>query len=87
MRNGWAIIGVAIAFGLTLLASEFARSQCSMCRAVTDSNQLADDAFAIGSGLNNAIIYMMLTPYVFAAIFIYAFFRKEIGAWLKGLVS
>ncbi len=58
-------------------------AQCSMCRAVTESNLKTDDAFTIGNGLNNAIIYLMFIPYILAGIFIYAFYGKQIKAWLK----
>ena len=69
--------------GLIALLPQFADAQCSMCRAVTSSNQLSDDAYTIGNGLNNAIIYMMMMPYLFGAVFIYAFFGKQIRAWFR----
>lgn len=76
-------------FGLIALAAvllpELADAQCSMCRAAANSNQLSDDAFTVGNGLNNAIIYLMFMPYIMAVIFAYAFFRKQITAWFKGL--
>jgi len=70
-----------------VLLPQLANAQCSMCRAVTNSNQLADDAFAIGSGLNNGIMYMMIMPYLFGVIFIYAFFGKQIRAWFGKKLS
>ncbi len=66
-----------------LFLPELADAQCSMCRASTASNQLSDDAFTIGNGLNNAIVYLMFMPYIMAGIFIYAFFRKQITALFK----
>jgi hypothetical protein len=66
-----------------MLIPETAEAQCSMCRAVTNTNRLSDDAFTVGNGLNNAIVYLMFTPYVMAALFFYAFYRKPITAWLK----
>ena len=68
--------------GLVLLP-EMTDAQCSMCRAVTESNQHADDAFTVGNGLNNAIIYLMFMPYILAAIFGYAFYGKQIKAWFR----
>ncbi len=62
---------------------EVVDAQCSMCRAVTNSNQLTDDAFKVGNGLNNAIVYLMFTPYVLAALFFFTFYRQQIMAWLK----
>ena len=79
--KGIAIIGL---IGLALLVlPELADAQCSMCRATTNSNQLSDDAFTVGNGLNNGIIYLMFIPYIMAGIFIYAFYGKQIKAWLK----
>jgi len=72
------LLGIAL-----LLLPEFVDAQCSMCRATTNSNQLSDDAFTVGNGLNNAIVYLMFMPYIMAAIFFYAFFRKQIVAWFK----
>lgn len=68
---------------MTIILPEWAEAQCSMCRAVTESNQLNNDAFTVGNGLNNAIIYLMFMPYILAGIFFYAFYRKQIMAWLK----
>lgn len=72
----------SVVAGLFLLP-ELAGAQCSMCRAVTESNQYADDAFTVGNGLNNAIVYLMFMPYILAAIFGYAFFREPIKKWFK----
>lgn len=70
-----------------LILPELAEAQCSMCRATTNSNQLSDDAFTVGNGLNNGIVYLMFIPYIMAAIFIWAFFRKQIVAWFKARFS
>ena len=78
-----ANIALVVGFALTLMLPELAEAQCSMCRAVTESNLKTDDAFTIGNGLNNAIIYLMFMPYILAAIFAYAFYGKQIKAWLK----
>lgn len=75
-----------IAFGLLALGffvPEVADAQCSMCRAVTESNLKTDDAFTIGNGLNSAIVYLMFAPYILAGIFAYAFYGKQIKAWFK----
>ena len=68
---------------LGLLVPELVAAQCSMCRAVTESNLKTDDAFTIGNGLNNAIVYLMFMPYILAGIFAYAFYGKQIKAWFK----
>ncbi|MCF8277188.1 MAG: hypothetical protein K9J17_10690 [Flavobacteriales bacterium] len=70
-------------FVLAIFLPELAEAQCSMCRATTESNQLSDDSFTVGNGLNNAIVYLMFMPYIMAAIFFYAFYRKQIMAWFK----
>jgi hypothetical protein len=81
-QRGLLYLVVFTPFALMLIP-ETAEAQCSMCRAVTNSNQLSDDAFTVGNGLNNAIVYLMFTPYVMATLFFYAFYRKPITAWLK----
>lgn len=68
---------------LGLLVPDLTTAQCSMCRAVTESNLKTDDAFTIGNGLNNAIVYLMFAPYILAGIFAYAFYGKQIKAWFR----
>ncbi|MGB0916042.1 MAG: hypothetical protein ACPGU4_00515 [Flavobacteriales bacterium] len=87
MKKGFFYLLGFVALGTTVLLPETVEAQCSMCRAVTNSNQLSDDAFTIGNGLNNAIVYLMFTPYVMAAFFFYAFYRKQITAWFKSKFS
>ena len=82
MRKVVSIVAFITLIGL-LFAPELAHAQCSMCRAVTESNQQADDAFTVGNGLNNAIVYLMFMPYILAAIFGYAFFREPLKRWFK----
>ncbi len=75
---------LVVSVGLILVVlPELVDAQCSMCRAVTNSNQLTDDAFTVGNGLNSAIVYLMFTPYVLGALFFFTFYRKQITAWLK----
>jgi len=81
---GLVFIGLMLAFMLT---PEYADAQCSMCRATTNSNQLSDDAFTVGNGLNNGIVYLMFIPYIMAGIFLYAFYGKQIKAWFKSKFS
>lgn len=66
---------------LVLPAVAFA--QCSMCRAVTGSSQFSEDTFIPGRGLNDAILYLMAMPYIMAAVFVFAFFRKPMIAWFR----
>ena len=88
MRVGQKVVLTTFVLGLiVILVPQFAEAQCSMCRAVTNSNQLSDDAFTVGNGLNNGIVYMMFVPYIFAGIFIYAFFGKQIKGWFRKKLS
>jgi len=70
-----------ITFGSDVMA------QCSMCRAVSGSGNLADEGFTPGSGLNDAILYLMAMPYLLAMLFVFAFFRTQIRAWFKNLTA
>ena len=79
VRVGSIVLLTAMCF---FLLPQLADAQCAMCRAVTESNLKTDDAFTVGNGLNNAIIYLMFMPYILAGIFFYAFYRKQIKAWI-----
>ncbi len=63
-----------------------AGAQCSMCRAVVGSNLESGDGVQ-ASGINNAILYLMATPYVLAMIVVYAMFGDKIKAWLKTKIA
>lgn len=63
-----------------------ADAQCSMCRAVVGSNLESGDG-ARGLGINNAILYLMATPYLLAMIVIYAMFGDKIKAWFKRKIA
>lgn len=84
ISSTFSILFTVIAVGVISLIPDMADAQCSMCRAVAESNQHTNDAdaFTVGKGLNNAILYLMTMPYLLAVIFFYAFYRKQIGAWL-----
>lgn len=45
------------------LTSELVSAQCSMCRAVVES-----DISGKGTGINNGIVYLMAFPYVLVAL-------------------
>lgn len=68
---------------LTALGQDVS-AQCSMCRAVAGSGNLAEEGFTPGRGLNDAILYLMAMPYIFALIFVLVFFRSSIIGWFKG---
>ncbi|MCF8256106.1 MAG: hypothetical protein K9J06_01035 [Flavobacteriales bacterium] len=69
---------------MVLTLAGTAVAQCSMCRAVTNSGNLAEEGFTPGRGLNDAILYLMAMPYILALLFIIVFFRTQITAWFKG---
>ena len=48
-----------------------ASAQCSMCRAVLES----EDAQETAKGINNGIIYLMAIPYVLVAFVGYQIFK------------
>lgn len=77
-----ALISTSI---LLLLGCACAWGQCSMCRAVTNSNMQNDDF--VGTGLNPAIIYLMILPYVLLSLIAVVFFRRQIKERLRSLFS
>jgi hypothetical protein len=55
------------------------KAQCSMCRAVAESNyQLG--ANDIGKGLNDGILYLMGFPYIILGVIAFFIFRKQYSA-------
>lgn len=54
-------------------------SQCSMCKAVLESN-LESGESALGKGINDGIIYLMAFPYLLfgiVAYFLYKHYKKQ----------
>ncbi|MGB0391590.1 MAG: hypothetical protein ACPGRC_08820 [Salibacteraceae bacterium] len=58
-----AIIRKIILVVIGLIINEFSFAQCSMCRAVVES-----DISGKGSGINNGIVYLMAFPYALVAL-------------------
>jgi len=54
-----------------MLATQVATAQCSMCRAVVES-----DISGKGSGINNGIVYLMAFPYALVALLAFGLYRK-----------
>ena len=56
---------ISILFVLTLFfLNDFVNAQCSMCRAVLESEQGLQTA----KGINDGIVYLMVIPYVLVAL-------------------
>ena len=60
---------------LALLIADLAFGQCSMCRAVSESNLKGGGAAAIG--LNNGIMYLMAFPYIMIATVAFLWYRHS----------
>lgn len=56
---------------LLLVGSFDSEAQCSMCRAVLESEEGQQTA----KGINNGIVYLMAIPYVLVGVVGYAVFR------------
>ncbi len=67
-------IGIFLLFLLATVSKLSA--QCAMCKAVLESNmQSGEDA--VGTGINEGIVYIMFVPYILVGIGIYLIFRHH----------
>ena len=57
-----------------LIGIQFADAQCSMCKAVLESNMQSGEQ-ATGKGINDGIIYIMFVPYILLATVGYFMYR------------
>ena len=55
---------VILFLGLFFLSIDFGYSQCSMCRAVLQS----EEGQATAKGINNGIIYLIAIPYLLVGL-------------------
>lgn len=53
-----------------------AHAQCAMCRASVENN-VSNGETSIGAGLNNGILYLVVMPYLMAAIIGYFWYRAS----------
>ena len=51
------------------------QAQCSMCKAVAESN--ASGGGSVAEGLNNGILYLMAFPYVLMALVAFIWYRNK----------
>ena len=64
-------IAILVLFLFVLVRDSYA--QCAMCKSVVESN--IDGGSAIGSGLNDGILYLMAMPYLALAIIAFTWLR------------
>lgn len=64
-------------FVLLLVFSADAMSQCAMCKAVAETG--SHDGISVSGGINEAIIYLMVLPY----ILLFILFRKKIVGFYR----
>lgn len=67
-----------ILFIILLIGFQFADAQCSMCKAVLESNMQSGEE-AVGKGINEGIVYIMFVPYLLlgaVAFFMYRHYKK-----------
>ena len=61
----------------TLIFSLSADAQCAMCKAVAETG--SKDGTAVNGGINNAILYLVVLPY----ILLFILFRKKIVSFYR----
>ena len=62
---------VVFLYMLCLLSSELMEAQCSMCRAVLES----EEGQATAKGINDGIVYLMAIPYLLVGIVGFVVYR------------
>ena len=63
-------------------------AQCSMCRAIVETNNNAANGYGVknaGQNINNGILYLMSVVYIVLLSLAYIFFRDQINEKLRGL--
>jgi len=66
---------LALVFTITISTPIVTEAQCPMCRMSAESN--LKDGGSAGKGLNNGILYMLLTPYALVGIIGYIWYRNR----------
>ena len=62
---------LVVLVSVLLLVSQLATAQCSMCRAVVES-----DISGRGTGINNGIVYLMAFPYALVVLLAFGLVYK-----------
>lgn len=68
---------IAILIALALFITTDAEAQCAMCKAMAETG--THDGIPVNGGINNAIIYLMVLPY----ILLFLLFRKKIVSFYR----
>lgn len=68
---------IFIVFAALLFITTDAEAQCAMCKAVAETG--SHDGHSVSGGINNAILYLMVLPY----ILLFLLFRKKIVGFYR----
>ncbi|MFN8712019.1 MAG: hypothetical protein ACK5Z2_04125 [Bacteroidota bacterium] len=74
------VVVVLVVCAMLFADTELFAQGCSACKAAAETGK-DGSGNAVAGGLNNAIIYLMIVPYVL----LFLFFRKRIIAFWKEL--
>ncbi|WP_044203506.1 hypothetical protein [Flammeovirga sp. OC4] len=66
---------IFLSIAISILSTVSLFAQCAMCRATVENN-ISDGSSAVGAGLNNGILYLMVMPYIIISSIVYLWYRK-----------
>ncbi|HNQ13729.1 MAG TPA: hypothetical protein PKM16_11035 [Bacteroidia bacterium] len=74
------LICLLLIWVITMISTPLVVAQCSMCRAVAESN-VDSNKNNVGRGLNNGILYLLSIPYILGgtAVGIWYYHKKKQG--------
>ncbi len=70
-------IRIIFILAIVLFITTDADAQCAMCKAVAETG--SHDGVPVNGGINNAILYLMVLPY----ILLFLLFRKKIVSFYR----
>lgn len=62
--RGFIFLAITLAF---VLIADATYAQCSMCKAVLESNMESGES-TLANGINDGIVYLMIFPYLLAIV-------------------
>ena len=68
---------VALILAIVFFFVADAHTQCAMCKAVAETG--SKDGTKVNGGINNAILYLMVLPY----IILFLLFRKKLAGFYR----